>query len=358
MMIPRIGYAFIVSLIVLTVSCGEKSADNSGDNIDQAAVGALQKPELLVYSARKEHLIKPLFDQFTEQTGIVVNYVTDKEGPLLARLKAEGESSPADILMTVDAGNLWQASQLGVLAPLTSTVLADNVPAHLRDPNNRWFALTIRARTIVYSTANIAPDDLSTYEALADTEWRDRLCLRTSKKVYNQSLVATMIAALGEERAEAVVAGWVANLALEPFSNDTMVMEAIASEQCDAGIVNTYYYGRLMNKNSQLPLALFWPNQQGEGADGRGVHINVSGAGVTLASRHKPEAQQLIEWLSSPAAQTLLMDLNQEYPVNPSVVLNTELASWGTFVADDINVGEAGRLQAKAVKLMDRVGYR
>lgn len=358
MMIPTIRYPLLLSLLFFLLSCGERSADNPVGQSQHATVDVIEQPELLVYSARKEHLIKPLFDRFTAQTGIPVNYVTDKEGPLLARLQAEGDNSPADILMTVDAGNLWQATQVGVLAPLTSTILAANVPANLRDENNHWFALTIRARTIVYSTARLASGDLSTYEALADAGWRDRLCLRTSKKVYNQSLVATMIAALGERRAEAVVAGWVANLALDPFANDTKVMEAITSDQCDAGIVNTYYYGRLMKSKPDLPLALFWPNQRGEGPDGRGVHINVSGAGVTKASKHKQQAQQLIEWLSSPAAQKMLMDLNQEYPVNSSVALNAELASWGEFIADDINVGEAGRLQVQAVKLMDRVGYR
>lgn len=358
MMIPIIRYSLLFPLIFFVLSCGENTTDSSIEKMQHATADVLELPELLVYSARKEHLIKPLFDQFTAQTGIPVNYVTDKAGPLLARLQAEGDNSPADILITVDAGNLWQATQVGVLAPLTSAVLAANVPSNLRDENNHWFALTIRARTIVYSSTKLAPEELSTYEALADAEWNDRLCLRTSKKVYNQSLVATMIAALGEARAEVVVAGWVANLALDPFSNDTKVMEAILADQCDAGIVNTYYYGRLMKSKPELPLALFWPNQQGDGADGRGVHINVSGAGVTRASKHKQEAQQLIEWLSSAEAQIMLMDLNQEYPVNSLVPLNAELASWGEFIADNINVGEAGLLQAQAVKLMDRVGYR
>lgn len=323
------------------------------------ACGSPQTPpsELMVYTARKEHLIKPLFDRFTELTGIKVRYVTDKEGPLLTRLQAEAENSPADILMTVDAGNLWYAADVGVLAEIESQQLQDNVPANLRDPGNRWAALTVRARTIVYATDRVEPGQLSSYEALADAEWKGRLCLRTSKKVYNQSLVAMMIAALGESETEAVVNGWVANLALDPFANDTKVMEAISVGQCDVGIVNTYYFGRLMQQKPDLPLALFWPNQQGEGAAGRGVHVNVSGAGVTRASKRKAEAQQLIEWLTTAEAQQILMDLNQEYPVNPAVAMNAELASWGEFNPDSINVSEAGRLQAAAVKLMDRAGY-
>ncbi len=333
----------LLSLLMLLVACGEP---------EKAA------PELLVYSARNEHLIKPLFDRFTEQTGIAVSYVTDKAGPLLTRLQAEGENSPADLLMTVDAGNLWQATEVGVLAPVESAILNSNVPRHLRGRDNSWFSLTIRARTLVYNTDKLSAADLSTYEALAEPEWAGRLCLRTSKKVYNQSLVATMIAALGEEQAEQVVAGWVKNLALDPFSNDTKTMEAVALDQCEVGIVNTYYYGRLKKQKPELPLALFWPNQQGEGAEGRGVHVNVSGVGITRASKNKALAQQLIEWLTTPEAQQILMDLNQEYPVNPSVEMNAELQSWGSFKGDQVDVSEAGRLQADAVKLMDRVGYR
>jgi iron(III) transport system substrate-binding protein len=209
----------------------------------------------------------------------------------------------------------------------------------------------------VYNTDKVQPAELTSYEDLAAEQWQGRLCLRTSKKVYNQSLVATMIAAQGLEQTEQIVAGWVANLALAPFANDTAVMEAVALNQCDVGIVNTYYYGELMNEKPDLPLALFWPNQQGEGAAGRGVHINVSGAGVTKASTNKAQAQQLIEWLTTTEAQTLLMSLNQEYPVNPTVPHNDTLQSWGEFNADSVPVSEAGRLQAEAVKLMDRVGY-
>ncbi|MBL4826693.1 MAG: extracellular solute-binding protein [Spongiibacteraceae bacterium] len=314
--------------------------------------------DLVVYSARKEHLIKPLFDQFTAETGIQVRYVTDAAGPLLTRLQAEGEQSQADILMTVDAGNLWQAAELGVLSPVESSILEKNVPSNLQDPENRWFALTIRARTIVYATDRVKPEEMSTYEALADKTWAGRVCLRTSKKVYNQSLVATMIAALGEQVVEKVVTGWVENLALQPFSNDTKVMEAIAVGQCDVGIVNSYYYGRLMKQRPELKLALFWPNQFGDQSTGRGVHVNVSAAGITRVSHKKEQAIKLLEWLSEPKAQQLLMELNQEYPVNPTIKYLPEIASWGEFKADSINVSEAGRLQTAAVKLMDRSGYR
>jgi iron(III) transport system substrate-binding protein len=305
--------------------------------------------ELVVYSARNE----PLFDAYTRASGVPIKFITDKEGPLLARLKAEGAASPADLLITVDAGNLWLAANEGVLARVDSPRLVANVPAHLRDPENRWFGLSIRARTIVYNSARVKPAGLSTYEALADPKWKGRLCLRTSKKVYNQSLVAMMIARLGEAQTEAIVRGWVANLATDPLPDDTKVMEAVAAGQCDVGIVNTYYYGRLMQKSPGLELALYWPNQQD-----RGVHVNVSGAGVTAHAPHRAAAVEFLEWLSTPEAQRLFAEGNMEYPVNPAAKPHPAVAAWGSFRQDTINVAEAGRRQAQAVMLMDRAGYK
>ena len=309
--------------------------------------------EVVVYSARKEHLIKPLFDAYAAKSGVAIRYVTDKAGPLLARLKAEGANTPADMLITVDAGNLWQAAEQGMLAQLDSPLLEGNVPANLRDPDSRWFGLSVRARTIVYSPERVEAGELDTYEGLADPKWKGRLCLRTSKKVYNQSLVAMMIERLGPERTEAVVKGWVENLATVPFSNDTKTMQAIAAGQCDVGIVNTYYFGRLQTKQPDIGLALFWPNQQAGG-----VHVNVSGAGVTAHARHRTAAVKLLEWLSTPEAQAMFAGLNMEYPANPAVEPAPVVAAWGEFEADRLNVAHAGRLQVEAVMLMDRAGYR
>lgn len=308
---------------------------------------------ITVYSARKEHLIKPLFDAYTDKTGVKIQYITDKAAPLLARLKAEGANTPADMLMTVDAGNLWQAAEEGVLSPVQSNALKKNVPAHLRDPDNRWFGLSIRARTIVYSTERVQSSELSSYEDLATAKWKGRLCLRTSKKVYNQSLVAMMIARHGEAKTSEILEGWVANLATAPFSNDTKTMQAIAAGQCDVGIVNTYYFGRLQKKDPEIKLALFWPNQ-----DEAGVHINISGAGITQHAKHRDAAIQLLEWLSSEEAQQQFAALNMEYPVNPKVRPDALVASWGEFKADELNVALAGKLQTQAIKLMDRAGYR
>jgi iron(III) transport system substrate-binding protein len=319
-------------------------------NISSAAP---TKEPLVVYSARAEHLIKPLFEAYTKDTGVPINFISDKEGVLIEKLKAEAKNSTADILLTVDAGNLWYAKEQGVLQKIDSQVLNKNIPEHLRDPAQHWYALSVRARTLIYNTQKIKASDLSTYEDLADPKWKGRLCLRTSKKVYNQSLVATLISQLGEKRAEEVVRGWVANLATEVFPDDTKMMEAIAAGQCDVGIGNTYYYGRLMREKPKLKIALFWPNQED-----RGVHVNVSGAGITRYAKNKAEALKFLEWLSSEKAQNLFADANIEYPANPQIKASKEVAAWGSFKQDVINVSTAGKLQRSAVRLMDRVGYK
>jgi len=317
------------------------------------AAPALAADKLVVYSARIEALIKPMFDAYTKETGVEIQYVTDKEGALVERLKAEGANTPADLLITTDAGNLWQAAQEGVLRPVESAALEKAVPTNLRDPAKQWFGLSIRARTLFFNTKMTKAADLSTYEDLASPKWRGKLCLRSSKKVYNQSLVAMLISEHGEAKAEQIVRGWVANLAAEPFADDTRMLEAVAAGQCAVGIANTYYYGRLMEKKADLPLGIFWANQN----DG-GVHVNVSGAGVTRHAKNPAQAQKLLEWLASPKAQNLFADVNLEFPVNAAVAPDTTVKAWGSFKASPLNVVEAGRLQAAAVRLMDRAGYR
>ena len=309
--------------------------------------------EIFVYTARNEQLIKPVFDAYTQKTGVRIKYITDKAGPLLQRLIAEGKNTPADLLITVDAGNLWQASQKGLLQAVSSSVLSRNIPDYLRDPNQQWFGLSIRARTIVYNTNKVKPSELSTYEDLGSSSWKKRICLRTSKKVYNQSLVAMMIAELGKGRTEKIVRSWVDNLATNVFSSDTKVLEAIAAGQCDVGIINTYYFGRLMKKKPDLPIALFWPNQKD-----RGTHVNISGAGLTRYAKHQQETIKLLEWLSSEEAQNIFADINLEYPVNPRVSPHPIVAAWGEFKQHLINISKAGELQVEAIKLMDRAGYK
>ncbi len=309
--------------------------------------------EVVVYSARKEHQIKPLFEAYTAKTGVEVKYITGKAGALLERIKAEGKRTPADLFITVDAGNLWHAANEGVLQSVDSNILTDNIPAHLRDPQNRWVGLSVRARTIVYNTDKVNPADLSTYEALGDAEWKNRLLLRTSKKVYNQSLVASMIAEKGEAETEKIVKSWVANLAVAPFSSDTKALEAVVAGVGDVAVANTYYFGRLLKKNPDLPLAIFWPNQKTTG-----VHMNVSGAGVTTHAKNKAEAVKLLEWLSSVEAQSKFASLNMEYPANKSVKVDPIVAAWGEFKGNPLNVAKYGEYQSAAIKLMDRAGYK
>ena len=309
--------------------------------------------QVVVYSSRKDHLIRPLFEKFEKQTGIEVKYITDKAAPLISRIAVEGKNTSADMLITVDAGNLWQAAEQGLLTKVESDVLDEQIPAHLRDPQGRWYGLSVRARTIVYATDRVTPAELSTYEALGEPQWKGRLCLRTSKKVYNQSLVATMIESLGEPQTEQVVKSWISNLATPVFSNDSKLMQSISAGQCDVGIVNSYYFGRLQDKDADIPLALFWPNQ-----NDRGVHINISGAGITRYGKNPENALRLLEWLASKDAQGEIAALNKEFPANPNVPPAPQVVSWGTFKADTINVEVAGKLQVDAIKLMDRAGYR
>lgn len=317
-----------------------------------AASVAHAADEVVVYTARIDELIKPVFDAYTAKTGVPIKFITDKEAPLLARLKAEGQNTPADMLITVDAGNLWQAEQQGVLKPLDSAVIAANIPAQYRSASGAWTGLSLRARTIVYSTERVNPEELSTYEALADANWEGRLCLRSSKKVYNQSLTATLIETHGAAKTEEILKGWVANLATDPFADDTALLQAIDAGQCDVGLVNTYYYGRLRKQDPDLKVKLFWPNQ----AD-RGVHVNLSGAGVTAYAPHPEAAQALLEWMSGPEAQGLFASLNQEYPANPAVKPSAEVAGWGVFKADSIPLEVAGKRQVEATMLMDRAGW-
>jgi iron(III) transport system substrate-binding protein len=308
--------------------------------------------EFVVYSTRSEQLLRPLFEAYTNETGIKIDLITDKFETLLHRLKTEGKDTRADLLITVDAGDLWHATRAGVLQSINSTTLKENIPRAYSDPSMHWFGLSLRARAIVYSTERVKPEELSTYEALGRLKWRGRLLLSTSDKIYNQSLVAMLIAEHGETITEEFISSWVANLAKEPFPTDTMVMEAILAKQGDVGIVNTYYFGRLLKKNPNLKLALYWPNQETGGC-----HVNISGAGVTRHSKHPEAAIKFLEWLSSSKAQHLFADVNMEYPVNPKVAAHPSVAGWGVFKASQQNLVIAGLLQDAAIRLMARADY-
>jgi len=316
-------------------------------------IQAASDDTITVYSSRKEHLIQPLFEKFTQDTGIEVNYLTGKGGDLIERLKLEGENTPADMFMTVDAGDLWYAGTQDIFQSVITDKIENNIPMHLRDPEGMWTGLSVRARTIVYSTDRVKPSELSTYSDLATKKWVGRLCLRTSKKIYTKSLVASIIHNQGEAKASEIVKGWVENLAAVPNAKDSHVMDAIISGQCDVGLVNTYYFGQLIEKTPDAPLKLFWANQ-----DTTGVHVNVSGAGITKHASNSADATKLLEWLSSAKAQAIYGSLNKEYPANQNVASDEIVSAWGDFKQDKMNLAIAGKLQADAVRLMQRLDYK
>ncbi|MBI1735094.1 MAG: extracellular solute-binding protein [Candidatus Rokubacteria bacterium] len=307
--------------------------------------------EVVVYSAR-HYGQEAAFEAFTKKTGIQVRVFNGNTGELFERLKAEGDKTSADVLLTVDAGNLWNAARAGLLSRVDSPELERNVPAHLRDPEGRWFGLTVRARTIVYAKDRVKPAELTTYEALGDPKWKGRLCLRTSGYIYNQSLLATMIRHHGEPHVEEIVRSWVAN-APTLINSDTKIVEAIAAGQCDVGIVNHYYLARLVAKNPGYPVGIVWANQPTTG-----THVNVSGAGVTAHARRRANAIKFLEFLSSAEAQQLFADLAFEYPANPQAAVNPLVVRFGKFKQDDVNIAAAGEFQAAATRLADRAGYR
>jgi iron(III) transport system substrate-binding protein len=316
------------------------------------AGGAAGSNEVVVYSARSHYGQEPAIEAFTRKTGIQVRSHGGNSAELFERLRAEGDKTPADVLITVDAGNLWNAAQAGLLARVDSPELQANVPASLRDPDGRWVALTMRARTIMYNTRKVKAEELSTYEALADPKWKGRICLRTSGYIYNQSFLATMIKRHGEPKVESVVRGWVANNPIL-INGDTKILEAIAAGQCDVGLANTYYLARILAKDAAFPVAPFFANQQSTGS-----HVNISGAGVTTHAKNRANAVKLLEFLTSPEAQQMFADSNFEYPANPQAVVHPILVKWGKFRQDDINVAAAGEFQAAATRLADRAGYK
>lgn len=311
--------------------------------------------EIVVYSAREKTLTRVPFNKHFRQTGINIQLVDGEIDELLDRLNKEGEGSPADILLTVDAGSLWRATQAGLFQQVHSDILAANIPPYLRDPDNHWFGLSKRARTIVYSLPRVKPAELSTYEDLAMPKWKNRLCLRTSQKVYNQSLVAMMISKHGIEETEKIVKGWVANLAAAPFNSDSDLIIAITEGKCDVGIVNHYYLGRMLSRDPNTPVGLFWPDQ---GENEGGVYVDISGAGVLKNAKNKETAVKFLEWLSSEEAQGLFADSNMEYPVNPKVKPSTLVQAWGDFTQNAENISQSGKNRDAAIELMQRAGYK
>ena len=319
----------------------------------------LAKEEVNVYSARKEQLIKPLLNEFSRTSGIKVNLITSSEDALLKRLQLEGKNSPADILITTDAGRLYRAKVSKVLQPAITIKMQNMIAKHLQDPEHYWLALTTRARVNVYAKDRVKPSELSTYEALTDKKWRKRICVRSSNNIYNQSLVASMIAHKGKKFTAKWTKSLVKNFARKPKGGDRDQIKAVAAGQCDVAIVNTYYLGQMINSsdssqvNATKKIAVFWPNQQD-----RGTHINVSGIAITKAAKNKKNALKLINFLLSDDAQFWYAQVNNEYPVVTTAGLSETLKSWGKFKADTLDLDKLGLFNSDAVKIMDKAGWR
>lgn len=322
-------------------------------------VGAAAEQTVNVYSARKENLIKPLLDRFTEQTGIQVNLVTGKADALLKRLQSEGRNSPADLLITTDAGRLHRAVAAGLTRSVESTTLNSVVPEAFRDPKGRWFGLSLRARPILYVKDRVDPAVLSSYEDLADPRWRGKICIRSSNNIYNQSLVASLIAADGEAQTEVWANGLVKNFARPPKGGDRDQIKAAAAGMCDLAVANTYYLAGMLTSKDEAErtaaekVAVFWPNQSG-----RGAHVNVSGAAVTASAKHPENAVKLLEFLVNQESQAWYAEINGEYPVRADVPSSKLLQSWGTFKMDTLNLSRLGELNPEALRLMDRAGWK
>lgn len=315
--------------------------------------------EVNLYSARIEALIKPMLDRFTEETGIEVNLVTGNADELLSRLQNEGRNSPADLLLTTDAGRLHRAKEANLVQVIESDVLNQRIPAAYRDPQGYWFGLSLRARPIMYAKGEVDPAELSTYEDLADPRWHQQICIRSSGNIYNQSMVASMIAANGIKATEQWAKGLVNNLARPPRGGDRDQIKAAAAGQCKLAVANTYYLAGMANsddpseREAATKIGVFWPNQ-----DGRGTHVNVSGAAVTKAAKNRENAIKLMEFLTSDEAQHWYAEVNGEYPVVEGIASSALLQQWGEFKADPLNMSVLGENNTEALKLMDRVGWQ
>ena len=320
---------------------------------------ALANGELNLYSSRHYQTDEALYDDFTKATGIKVNRIEGKGDALIERIKSEGANSPADVFLTVDAGRLWRADQAGLFQPVNSDKLNSAIPANMRHPDGHWFGFSERARVIYHNKDNVDPEGLDSYEALADPKWKDLVCIRSSSNIYNLSLLSSIIEAHGEQAAEDWAKGVVANFAREPQGGDTDQIRAVAAGECGISVGNTYYFVRLMTSDKPEDKAVvekvgvIFPNQ-----DGRGTHVNVSGAGVLKNAPNRDAAIKFLEYLASEQAQRYFADGNNEYPAVNAVEPNPTLKSLGDFKEDSINVAVYGENQPTSQKVFDRAGWK
>jgi iron(III) transport system substrate-binding protein len=335
-----------VSITALSACAETEDAAPVGDN-----------GEVNLYSSRHYDTDLALYEDFTKQTGIKVNRIEADADALIERIQSEGEFSPADLLITVDAGRLWRAEEAGVLAPVTSDVLNERIPAHLRHPEGLWFGLSTRARIIIYNKAAGVPEGLANYADLANPAFKGDICVRSSSNIYNISLLSSIVAHNGAAAAESWAKGVVANFKQAPQGNDTAMIEAVAAGQCRISVVNTYYLARFAGgdaKDKALfdKVGVIFPDQAGAG-----THVNVSGAGLVKTSPNRDNAVKFLEYLTSESAQRYFADGNNEYPAAVGLKANSAVEQLGSFKADTLNAAEIGRNQAEAVKIFDRAGW-
>lgn len=333
----------------------------SGMAATLAAPTVLRAQEKVVnlYSSRHYDTDERLYSDFTKTTGISVNRVDAQPDALIERMKAEGANSPADVFISVDAGRIERAREMGLLQPLNSSAIKAAVPANLRDPDDHWFGFSSRARVIMYNKDKVKPTDITTYEDLADPKWKGRVLNRSSNHIYNQSLTGSILAALGEAKTEAWCRGLVANFAHPPRGGDRDQIRGCASGEADLAVANTYYLGNIIRmpeaKDAAVltKIGVIFPNQ----AD-RGTHTNISGGGMAASSKNKDNAIKFLEYLVTPAAQTYFAEGNDEYPVVAGMPAPKSIAAFGTFKPDQLNARVYARNNAEALKIMDRAGWK
>ena len=338
-----------IATAALVVSCSQAGNEQKTAETSDKIGGQVN-----IYSSRHYNTDDELYNGFTEQTGIKVNLIEGKDDELIERIKSEGKNSPADILITVDAGRLWRADRAGIFAPVESAILTKKIPAHLRHPENLWFGYSKRARVIMYNKDKVDPAEISTYEDLSDPKWKGKVLIRSSGNIYNQSLVAGTIEQKGEQETAEWIQGLIANLARPPQSNDTGNIEAVAAGLGDVTIANTYYLARYEDEPKIFSkIGVLFPNQED-----RGTHVNISGAGMLKNAPHKEQAIAFLEYLASQEAQEFFALGNNEYPVVEGTPLNETVKSFGEFEEDTVNVSAYGKNNADAVKIMDRSGWK
>lgn len=347
---PNFKYLYLIvylcAIFVLNACNGDTKQEES-----QSA------QEVNVYTHRHYDSDVKLFEEFSRQTGIKINVVKSSADELMQRMEMEGQHSPADVLLTVDAGRLFRAKEKGLLQPIESEKIMSAIPLHLRDKDNQWVSLTQRGRIVVYAKERVKPEELTTYEALTDEKWKGKLLIRSSDNIYNQSLLASMIAHKGEEAAKKWAEGIVKNMAREPKGNDTDQVTALVAGEGDLAIVNTYYVAKMLTteetKQIGEKIGVFFPNQ----AD-RGTHFNVSGGGIAKYAPHKENAIKLLEFLCSEQAQLIFAEANQEYPIRQGVKTSVILSSFGAFRADTLDLSLLGKYNSDAVKIFDQAGWK